>query len=81
MSADRITRQDPRFQYPGPACNIEIRPFPGTDASLSERHDCGTGRAAAIEFTAESANVAISCLPEAQEASYEQSHLVSYRRT
>ena len=90
MSANLITPQDPRAQYPGPPSSFEIQHAPATEGAMSEKPDCGEssykgsgrlagrkalltgadsgiGRAAAIAFAREGADVAISYLPEEQE--------------
>jgi NAD(P)-dependent dehydrogenase (short-subunit alcohol dehydrogenase family) len=90
MSADLVSLQDPRSQYPGPPSDVEIQPAPALQAAMSEKPDCGEssykgsgrlngrkalltgadsgiGRAAAIAFAREGADVAISYLPDEQQ--------------
>ena len=90
MPTDLITLKDPRSQYPGPPSSIELQPAPASQATMSQKPDCGElsykgsgrlagrkalltgadsgiGRAAAIAFAREGADVAISYLPQEQE--------------
>ena len=41
MPTDLITLQDPRSQYPGPPSSIELQPAPASQATMSQKPDCG----------------------------------------
>lgn len=89
MMRDRLTKQDPRIQYPAPPFDAQPQPMPGLvenmlpapdhgeksykgSGKLTGRKalitggDSGIGRAVAIAFAREGADVAISYLEEEQ---------------
>lgn len=90
MTDERLRKQDPRTQYPGPPFKKQTQPSPGLAAEMDPKPDhgetsykghgrlegrkalitggdSGVGRAVAIAFAREGADVAIGYLPEEEK--------------